>query len=148
MQNFTHIGDAKVKCYQTLTIITGIATTILFLLVAITAQNEHYKLLPFFTLVFFSLLSLLYSRIYSVKYDSKHFYIENLFRKVKIDSSQFVRIQSIYQFEVLMMIVFKNQKYLMLAKSEDIFRGFFKPNDSIYKELTLKIKDEIAGCEK
>lgn len=140
---FYELGDNRVIYYQKYIIIVSILSLLFFITVSIAYRNINYLFISFFVTVLCTILILLYSKIFCVKYDSNYFYLRNLFFKKRISSSHFVQIKKVKFLDFLIVIVFKERRFILMEKSDDFLKNFLKSNADYSEEMTLKIKENI-----
>src|SRR6056297_436897 len=124
MKNYS-IGDTKIKFYQKALIIISIITLFVFFSAWIFGYTNIR--IPIYSLFMFIPLNLFYIKICEIKFDKDFFYIENIYRKIKIPANEFVRIDEIKIFSITYKIKFKSSSYLFFITSSDS-----------YKKLSLK----------
>lgn len=86
----------------------------------------------------------LYSKIYSIKYNPEYFYVDNLFKKEIISSSQFIEIRKVKFIDFLLIAVFQEKRFLIMDRSEDIIKNFLKSRKKYAGEITQTIKRNIT----
>jgi len=138
------VGDPKVSYYQKFTITIGILVLAFFSVIAILFDNQYYAFFPVLTIVLFAVLILMYTKLYSVKYNTKYFYLSNLFFKKQISTMDFIEVKSIKHAGFLLKIVFKEKHFYLLVESNDFFRGIFRSGINCSDDKTLEIKQNIA----
>lgn len=137
------IGDPKVTQYQKTIVVIGILLVLFSGFVAIITNNQYYKYFPLIIFVFFLVILLLYSRVYSVSCDCEKFYVYNLFTKKTIEKDKFLEIRKVIFIDFLQLVVFKDDKLLIFKTSNNYFKNIFKSQDIIANELTNEIKKFI-----
>jgi hypothetical protein len=138
------IGDTKIILYQRVIIITGTILTFLFSILTISYKNPNFLYFPFIVLIFFGLLTALYLKIFSIKYDKETFIIENILKKIEIPSDEFINVIRVRNFEFLLRVTFKGESFLVLMKSDEYFRYLFKSNTNFSLEITNKVFENLG----
>jgi hypothetical protein len=136
--NLFEIGDTRITYYQKFIIIVGVILLILFTLLSL---DNNY---PFIIVLTFSIIIFLYSKVYSIKYNSEYFYVKNLFKKEVLSATQFVKIRKVKFIDFLLIAVFQEKSFLLMIKSEDIIKNFFKSRSKYAEELTQTIKKNVT----
>jgi hypothetical protein len=138
------IGDTKISHYQKVILIVGVLLLLLFTLLAFLSNNNNYSYFPIVIIVMFSIIAYLYSRIYSIEYNAEYFFVSNLFKKEKIQISQFLEIKKVKFIDFLYIIEFKEKEYFFMIKSEEIIKNFFRFKNKYAEEMTQQIKKTVA----
>lgn len=141
--NLNEIGDSKIIYYQKFVILVGIILFCFFSLLSLISSNPFYFYFAIIVALIFIIITFLYSRVYSVKYNSEYFYLSNIFKKESICTSQFIEIRKVKLIDFLFVVVFKEKRFLLMIKSEDIIKNFFKFRSKYAKETTQNIKKII-----
>jgi len=88
-------------------------------------------------------LNLFYIKIYEIKFDKDFFYVENIYRKIKIPADEFVKIDEIKIFSITYKIKFTSSSYLFFITSSDSYKKLSLKNRKIEEIYTEKIKELI-----
>lgn len=141
--DLNEFGDNKITYYQKFVIVLGVILLCSFTFLSLIGDNPYYYYFPIIIAISFLVIIILYSKIYSVKYNTEYFYLSNLFKKERIDTSQFIEIRKVKLIDFLFFVVFKEKSFLIMIKSEDIIKNFFKFRNKYAEELTQSIKKTI-----
>lgn len=143
MNNRLDIGDIKAIKYQKTIVVIGFLFMVLFGVIALISNNVYYKFFPIITFVFFAIIIGIYSRVYSISCDKHSFFVRSLFRKRIIDKKNFLEIRKVPFLDFILIVVFKDVKFLVLRTSESYFKNLFRSTSLTAHELTEEIKAYI-----
>jgi len=133
------VGDNKVSKYQIIIIAIGVLLVLLFSSLSVIYKSADFLFVVGFIIVFFSILILFYSKLFSIKYDKQNFYIQNIFAYYKINSSEYRAIKPIKFVDFLYKIKFDKKTFLFIITSDDFFKNFFRSKKIQTKEIEQKI---------
>ncbi len=136
--NLFEIGDTNIAYNQKNIIIVGVILLMLFPLLPF--DNSYLIMI----ILIFSIIIFLYSKVYSIKYNSEYFYVDNLFKKDIISATQFIEIRKVKFIDFLLIAVFQEKSFLLMIKSEDIIKNFFKSRSKYAEELTQTVKKNVT----
>jgi hypothetical protein len=141
--DLNEFGDNKITYYQKFVIVLGVILLCSFTFLSIISDKSYYYYFPIIIAISFLVIIILYSRIYSVKYNTEYFYLSNFFKNERIDTSHFIEIKKVKLIDFLFFVVFKEKRFLIMIKSEDIIKNFFILRNKYAEELTQNIKKTI-----
>lgn len=133
------VGDNKISKYQLIIIVIGVILVLLFSSLSIIYKSTDFLFAVGFIIAFFSLLTLLYSKLFSIKYDEQYFYIQNIFAYDKINASEFRAIKPVKFVDFLFKIKFVQKSFLFIITSDDFFKNVFRSKKMQTKEIEQKI---------
>lgn len=142
------VGDPKVTTYQIAIIVIGVFLVLFSGFIAIVTNNQYYRYFPLIIFIFFSITLIFYSKLYNVNYDRQKFYVSNLFIKKTIEKDKFIGIRKVAFIDFLQLVVFEDDKFLVLKTSNNYFKNIFKSPDLAVNEQTLEIRKFISNHER
>ena len=117
------IGDQKIKYYQKFTIILGIIIISLFFILWLFKFIEGSIVL--FAIFLLGIIVLIYSQVYLIQYDDKYFYLSNIYKKIKVPSNEFNKINKVIFLPLFYKIHFKSSSYFFILESSTVYKKFF-----------------------
>jgi hypothetical protein len=135
------IGNQNVKYNQILLIIIGVLFSGIMFWSYIICRTENCLIIFILSLIFISVAFFYNLRLYRIRVDKDYFYIENIFRKLKLEKNEFISIKVISILPYILAITFNSERrYLFTLNSSDSIKAMVSFNK---KKIEKKIIDKI-----
>ncbi len=125
---------------QSIVLILSICIIPLSILILVKIQNDQEKMVIFLFVIFLIMINIYYSFLNYIYVDGKYFYIKNIYRTKKMESSSYCHMVKYLLYRYVIGIKFKRRSYWFSPKSEDMLRGIDIEN-KLHIEITKIIKD-------
>ncbi len=123
------LGNDRIKYNQTMLIIMGILFLSMMYWFYYIYKTQNCLIILILSLLFIMVALFSNLRLYRIRVDKEYFYIENIFRKLKIGKNEFITVKVVSIMPYTLAITFTGgRRYLFVLNSSDSFKAMVSFN--------------------